>query len=182
MREGGFGGGSRATTREAKTTREPVERAIVTTPHGTTYILGTEDSSRFVLLFSHRARPGEAVPVNRRVADEARGDACATTWRSVGPKRGCATPHREARARASTMSTKTLGSRAADVAFKTFTGALFATTVVTGGWFAATSFSAASHYDKLEKEHKAREMREAEERAAEEARRAERKGKWRLFG
>ena len=60
------------------------------------------------------------------------------------------------------MATKTLGSRAADVAFKTFTGALFATTVVTGGWFAATSFSAASHYDKLEKEHKAREMREAE--------------------
>ena len=67
------------------------------------------------------------------------------------------------------MSTKTLGGRAADVAFKTFTGALFATTVITGGWFAATSFSAASHYDKLEREHKAREMRLAEERAAEEA-------------
>ena len=104
----------------------------------------------------------------------------AMGWRR---SRHAATTHRGTRARdASTMATKTLGSRAADVAFKTFTGALFATTVVTGGWFAATSFSAASHYDKLEKEHKAREMREAEERAAEEARRAEQRGKWRLFG
>ena len=39
-REGGFGGGSRATTREAKTTREPVERAIVTTPLQYVRILG----------------------------------------------------------------------------------------------------------------------------------------------
>ena len=106
--------------------------------------------------------------------------SCATshgaTWRSVV----VVTP-RDARDVAR-MSTKTLGGRAADVAFKTFTGALFATTVITGGWFAATAFSAASHYDKLEREHKAREMRWAEERAAAEARRAERRGKWRLFG
>ena len=81
------------------------------------------------------------------------------------------------------MSTRTLGSRAADVMFKTLTGALFATTVVTGGWFAATSLSAASHYDKLEKEQKAKELREAEERRVEEARLAERKSnRWRVFG
>jgi hypothetical protein len=80
------------------------------------------------------------------------------------------------------MSTKPLGSKTADVLFKAFTGTLFATTVVTGGWFAATSLSAASHYDKLEKEQKAKALREAEERAKEEARRAERRKKWRVFG
>ena len=153
----------------------------MTTPLRHVRILGTEDSSWFLfsLIAPDPVKPFRSIDASpmKRAVTRARA-----TWRSVGPKRGCATPHRGARARASTMSTKTLGSRAADVAFKTFTGALFATTVVTGGWFAATSFSAASHYDKLEKEHKAREMREAEERAAEEARRAERKGKWRLFG
>ena len=89
-----------------------------------------------------------------------------------------ATPHRGGTLRAG-MSTKTFGGRAADVAFKTFTGALFATTVITGGWFAATSFSAASHYDKLAKEHKARQREAAE--AARRRRSAERK-RWRLFG
>lgn len=81
------------------------------------------------------------------------------------------------------MSTKSLGSRAADAVFKTFTGALFVTTVVTGGWFAATSISAASHYDRLEKLQKAKDVALAEEKRLTQARAAERAGKrWRVFG
>ena len=56
---------------------------------------------------------------------------------------------------------KTLGARAMDVAFKAFTGTLFAATVVTGGWFAATSASAVGHYDRLAKEAEKRREEEA---------------------
>jgi ribosomal protein L12E/L44/L45/RPP1/RPP2 len=78
---------------------------------------------------------------------------------------------------------KTLGARAMDVAFKAFTGTLFAATVVTGGWFAATSASAVGHYDRLAKEAEKRreeEAREAAKRREEEERR--KKSAWRLFG
>jgi len=78
---------------------------------------------------------------------------------------------------------KTLGARAMDVAFKAFTGTLFAATVVTGGWFAATSASAVGHYDRLAKEAAKRreeEAREAAKRREEEERR--KKSAWRLFG
>ena len=50
------------------------------------------------------------------------------------------------------MATKSAGSRLADVVFKAVATGLFATTVVTGGWFAATAASASHHYDKLARE------------------------------
>ena len=50
------------------------------------------------------------------------------------------------------MATKSAGSRLADVVFQTVATGLFATTVVTGGWFAATAASASHHYDKLARE------------------------------
>mgnify|MGYP001171861228 CR=1 FL=1 len=77
------------------------------------------------------------------------------------------------------MSTRTFGARAADFAFKAFTGTLFATTLVTGGWFAATSVSAASHYDKLAKDAERRQREAAEAARLEEERK---KKRWRLFG
>ena len=74
------------------------------------------------------------------------------------------------------MATKTSGSRLADVVFKTFTTGLFATTVVTGGWFAATAASASQHYDQLAREADKRKAGEAEAAAREEERRAKRWG------
>mmetsp|Transcript_43178 Transcript_43178/g.69486 ORF Transcript_43178/g.69486 Transcript_43178/m.69486 type:complete len:88 (+) Transcript_43178:326-589(+) len=87
------------------------------------------------------------------------------------------------------MATKTGGEKVADLAYKAFAGTAFVTTVVSGGWFVATSISAMVYYDNLAKELDVKKAAEAAaEQVAHAARQAEvdavetkRKKGWKLW-